>query len=143
MTATRILDKKGYQIFTISEAASIKDVIHELAKRKIGALIVTDVAGEGVGIISERDVIHQLSKNFDTARTAGDAMTRTITKCSLDDTDNEIMERMDKAQVRHLPVQHAGKLVGIISARDVINLRIEKLNELMQDIRVQAARQKA
>ena len=64
MTATRILDKKGYQIFTISEAASIKDVIHELAKRKIGALIVTDVAGEGVGIISERDVIHQLSKNF-------------------------------------------------------------------------------
>jgi len=140
MTVARILDKKGYKVFTIGETTPVRAIVDELARHRIGVLIVTDAEGEGIGIVSERDVIAELSRDFDSCRTAGDLMTRTLVKCAVDETEGDIMERMGKAGVRHLPVQHGGKLVGLVSARDILNLRIEKLNELMADIRNAAAR---
>lgn len=140
MTVARILDKKGYKVFTIGETAPVRAIVDELARNRIGVLIVTDTAGEGIGIVSERDVIAELSRDFESRRTAGEMMTHTLVKCTVDETEGHIMERMGKAGVRHLPVQHGGKLVGLVSARDILNLRIEKLNELMADIRSEAAR---
>ena len=43
--------------------------------------------------------------------------------------------------VRHLPVLAGGKLAGVVSLRDVIKLRIEKIDELMRTISQQAALQ--
>lgn len=141
MTVARILDKKGYKVFSIDETVPVRDIIDELAQNRIGVLVVTNARGDGVGIVSERDVIAELSCNFDSRRTAGELMTHTLVRCTLDDSEGDIMERMGKAGVRHLPVQHGGKLVGLVSARDILNLRIEKLNELMADIRREAAQQ--
>lgn len=141
MTVARILDKKGYKVFSIDETVPVRDIIDELAENRIGVLVVTNARGDGVGIVSERDVIAELSSNFDSRKTAGELMTHTLVRCGLDDTEGDIMERMGKAGVRHLPVQHGGKLVGLVSARDILSLRIEKLNELMADIRSEAARQ--
>jgi CBS domain-containing protein len=141
MTVARILDKKGYKVFTIGQTMPVKDIVAELARNRIGVLIVTDARGDGVGIVSERDVIAELSRDFASGKTAGDLMTHTVVRCTVDDSEANIMERMGKAGIRHLPVQHGGKLVGLISARDILNLRIEKLNELMADIRSEAAKQ--
>lgn len=141
MTVARILDKKGYKVFTIGETAPVRTIVDELARNRIGVLVVTGADGDGIGIVSERDVIDELSRDFDSRRTAGELMTRTLVKCTVDETEGDIMERMGKAGIRHLPVQHGGKLVGLVSARDILNLRIEKLNELMADIRSEAARQ--
>lgn len=65
-------------------------------------------------------------------------MTRLIVSCALDDTEGEVMERMGKANVRHLPVRHYGKMVGVVSARDLLQLRIEKLEALKKEVRSQA-----
>ncbi|PZF76879.1 hypothetical protein DK847_10460 [Aestuariivirga litoralis] len=139
MTVARILEKKGYRVFSIAETAPLGEIIGALAAHKIGVLIVTDASGNGVGIVSERDVIRALDESFEATRTAADIMTRTLVRCSVDDTEGNLMEQMGKARVRHLPVQHNGKLVGVVSARDILNLRIEKLNELMQEILAEAA----
>lgn len=141
MTVARILDKKGFTIFTIRDDAPLSSVIKELAGRHIGVLVVTNASGQMVGMVSERDVIRELGIDENIAgKTAASVMTRTVCKCTPEDTEGEIMERMGKAGVRHLPVEHNGKLVGLVSARDILNLRIAKLDELMQEIRSEAAR---
>lgn len=141
MTVARILEKKGHRVFAIGEDATLGDAIRELAKHHIGVLVVTGPAGDLMGIVSERDVIRDLAdNNFDVGRPISATMTRRVSKCSPDDTEGEIMERMGKLGVRHLPVEYAGKIVGVVSARDILNLRIEKLNELMQEIKAAAAR---
>ena len=141
MTVSRILDKKGFRVLTIREDASLLTIIHELAANHIGVLVVVKAANEIAGMVSERDVIRELAKP-DSARgkTASDIMTRTVSKSTPVDSESEVMERMGKAGVRHLPVEHNGKLVGLISARDILNLRIEKLDELMKEIRTEAAK---
>lgn len=141
MTAERILEKKGHKVFTVDEGVTLRAVIAELARHRVGVLVVTDAAGETVGIISERDVIALLAEDPDAMqRTAASVMTGLLVKCSLDDSEGDMMNRMAKARVRHLPVHHAGKVVGLVSARDIMNLRMEKVQELMKDIMSEVAR---
>ena len=141
MTAERILEKKGHKVFSVDEGVTLKAVIAELARHRVGVLLVTNTSDDKVGIISERDVIAVLAQDPDAMqRTAGSMMTSLMVKCSLDDSEGDLMDRMVKAHVRHLPVHHAGKVVGLVSARDVMNLRMEKLQELMKDIMSEVAR---
>lgn len=135
MTVSRILDKKGHRVFTIAESAPLREVVKDLAAHHVGVLVVTGADQQAVGVISERDVVRELAADEAAMdRPASAAMTGLVCKCSLDDTEGEVMEKMGKSGVRHLPVSHHGKLVGVISARDIIKLRIEKLNELMAEI---------
>ena len=141
MTAERILEKKGHKVFSVDEGVTLNAVIAELARHRVGVLLVTNTSDDKVGIISERDVIAVLAQDPDAMqRTAGSMMTSLMVKCSLDDSEGDLMDRMVKAHVRHLPVHHAGKVVGLVSARDVMNLRMEKLQELMKDIMSEVAR---
>lgn len=141
MTVARILEKKGNRVHTIRDDAPLSDAIRELARHHIGILVVTNSADQIMGIVSERDVIRDLAESdFDVSKPVSTIMTYRVTKCTPDDTEGDIMERMGKLGVRHLPVEYAGKIVGVVSARDILNLRIEKLNELMQEIRLEAAR---
>lgn len=142
MTVARILEKKGIRVFTISEDATVRTAMQELAKHHIGALVVTDPAGGVSGILSERDIIREVGANeASLGKAVAEVMTRRVSTCTPDDTEGDIMERMGRAAVRHLPVLHHGKLIGLVSARDILNLRIEKLERLMDEIRSEAAKQ--
>lgn len=139
MSVGRILEKKGHAVFSIGENAKLKEAIAKLAEHYVGALVVVDGAGESSGMLSERDIVKVIAEGKDiNEEVVANAMTRLLVSCSLDDTEGDVMERMSKANVRHLPVKHFGKLVGVVSARDILQLRIEKLEELMKEIHNQA-----
>lgn len=111
----------------------------QLADHHIGVLVAVDAAGEPVGILSERDVVKAIADGMNPeSALVSEAMTRVLVSCSLDDSDSKVMDRMTKANVRHLPVKHFGKLVGVVSARDILRLRMEKLEDLLKEIRIQA-----
>jgi CBS domain-containing protein len=141
MTVSRILNQKGWKVFTIAAEAPLQQVIDTLAEHRIGVLVVTARDGTLAGILSERDVIRALHKDAGqaSARTASDAMTRVVETCTPDDAEAAIMERMNTTGIRHLPVLAGGKLAGIISMRDVIRLRIEKIDEMMRSIQREVA----
>lgn len=142
MTVSRILDQKGWKVFTIDASAPLQAVVDRLAEHRVGVLVVVDAAGKLAGIVSERDVIRALAGAAPDAmsrRTAADAMTRSIETCTPEDAESDIMARMDAKGVRHLPVLAGGRLAGLVSMRDVVKLRIEKIEEMMQSIRREAA----
>ena len=143
MTVLRILNQKGWDVFTVGSTSSLQQVIDLLAANKVGVLVVLDANGGLAGIVSERDVMRVLSGNAAAAlgKTAADVMTRNVETCTPDDAESDIMERMTTRGVRHLPVLAGGKLAGVVSLRDVIKLRIEKIDELMRTISQQAALQ--
>lgn len=141
MTVSRILNQNGWKVFTIEAEAPLQRVIDTLAEHRIGVLVVTGPGGTLAGILSERDVIRALSGDAGRAHatTAGDAMTRTVETCTPEDAEAAIMERMNATGIRHLPVLAGGKLAGIVSTRDVIRLRIEKIDEMMRSIQREVA----
>ena len=141
MTVSRILDQKGWKVFTIDASAPLQAVVDRLAEHRVGVLVVVDAGGRLAGIVSERDVIRALAGAPDalSRKTAADAMTRSLETCTPEDAESDIMARMDAKGVRHLPVLAGGKLAGLVSMRDVVKLRIEKIEEMMQSIRREAA----
>ncbi len=88
---------------------------------------------ELVGIISDRDILRLLSPFLDTAaemtrdvellnKAAHQVMTRQPICVSLDDSLNKVVEWMTSASISCMPVLDGGRLVGIITWRDLVAL---------------------
>ena len=127
MTVASILKHKGARVETVRPSATVGQVCDLLAACGIGAAVVTGAAGEVVGIVSERDVVHAIAAEGTRAldRRVEHVMTRNVSTCRLTDGPRDLMEIMTRGRMRHVPVVEGGRLVGIVSIGDVVKRRIE------------------
>lgn len=141
MSVKAILEQKGRDVFTIKAEASIEAAITILGEKKIGAMVVTDDADHIKGILSERDIVRQISKLGAACLSMPirTAMTAKVQTCREDETIETVMARMTRGRFRHLPVEKNGKLAGIISIGDVVKKRIEDVQREAEDIRAYIA----
>ena len=98
---------------------------------KIGVLVVLDNDGKLAGIVSERDIskaVNHDAKNLNHRR-VGDLVTNRVITCAPDYSVFDVMILMDDNHIRHLPVIDDGKLVGILSMRDVMQHWIKTQGE--------------
>jgi CBS domain-containing protein len=126
MTIAAILKHKGNQVSAVVPTATIAEVVQELARLRIGAVLVMDAARQLLGIVSERDIVASLAANgaATLGMTAGQLMTRDVKTATPRTTVAEAMGIMTTGRFRHLPVVDAGALLGIISIGDVVKARI-------------------
>jgi len=129
MTAQTLLDRKGVAIHAVEPTASIADAARILSDHYIGALVVTNADGETVGIISERDIVRVLSARGRAAleTPVAEVMTCKVMTCRRQDKVVDLMRRMTEGKLRHLPVIEEGKIVGVVSIRDVVELRLAEM----------------
>jgi CBS domain-containing protein len=127
-----LLAAKGTTVYTIEPTVSIACASKVLSDHDIGALVVTDAKSAIVGIISERDIVRVLSARGSAAldTSVSEVMTHKVKTCNLHDRVDDIMQRMTEGRLRHLPVVEDQRLIGVVSIRDVVELR---LNEMKQD----------
>ena len=126
MTVAALLKQKGSNVITVSSSTSVIEIARTITANRIGAVVVCD--GEHLaGIVSERDVVKAVTNHNEAALrlTAADIMTKDVTTASPRTTIDEAMAMMDAGYFRHLPVVDDGKMVGIISVRDVVRAHIQ------------------
>jgi CBS domain-containing protein len=86
----------------------------------VGALIMGD-GDPPDGIVSERDLVSALAARKDPATTRTEEVAHTsLVWCDADATVTEVAELMMEQYVRHVLVEDEGRLVGIVSARDLL-----------------------
>jgi CBS domain-containing protein len=127
MTVAAILKHKGARVETVRPNATVQQVCDQLSTKHIGAAVVLGAAGEVVGVVSERDIVHAVAKHGPQAlgRSIDEIMTRDVVTCRMTDTSEGLMEMMTRGRFRHVPVVEGGRLVGIVSIGDVVKRRIE------------------
>lgn len=132
MRVSDVLKSNRQSLATSIPEESIASVCNRMASLNIGAFPVLDSReGRLVGVISERDVVRAFAR--DGARLAdrhtGDLMTHDVVTCDVDDTMLDAEKRMNKHRIRHMPVVDRGKVMGMLSIRDVMVWRSQEARE--------------
>lgn len=137
MTIAQILANKGRDVATTPPHRTMKEAADLLASRNIGAVVIADVQGSVLGILSERDIVRAVAQRG--AAALDDAvsmhMTTRVATAVEEDTVLATVERMTEGRFRHVPVVKNGKLAGIISIGDVVKFRLEQMEHEQSALR--------
>lgn len=121
MNIASLLATKGDMVVTVRAGQTIRDALRLLARHNIGALVVVDDGHLPIGIVSERDVVREAARDEQLfARAVGAIMTRDVIVGAPHDDLKSVGMTMTDRRIRHLPVVHEGRLVGIVSIGDVV-----------------------
>lgn len=114
------------EVVTVKEDTPTEKVIDLLASHRITGLPVVDSEMNLAGIVSEKDILGIAYNSITGAsaeafkKTAGDLMTRTVVSFRSDDNLADICQCFMLNDFRRIPVVDDGKLVGIISRKDIV-----------------------
>jgi DNA polymerase-3 subunit epsilon/CBS domain-containing protein len=119
--------------FTAAETR-IGDALRRMARERVSSLFVAAPGGEAplphqTGIITERDVLRALARHGADALAmpVGNVMSRPLATVPADEFAYRAIGHMRRLQVRHLGVtDQNGRVVGALSARDLLKMRAEK-----------------
>ena len=122
-----ILNLKGSTIFNIAPQGRVADAVAIMVKNDIGSLVVmTD--GKMAGMLTFREVLRGMDAQHGNL---GDlpvsaVMVHDPLVCGLDDTSENVRDRMTQAHVRYVPVMDSGNLLGVISFHDIAKAAIKE-----------------
>lgn len=122
-----VRDVMATKLVTLQGDQDVHEAIAVLVKHHISGAPVVDAAGQLIGILSEKDCLrvfasgayYQLSGGR-----VGDYMSRQVTTVGPDDDVFKVAEIFLKNSYRRLPVLEAGRLVGQVSRRDILQASI-------------------
>lgn len=132
-----ILASKGSAVVTIKPTDTIAVLSQLLRERRIGAAVVTSDGRSVEGVISERDIAYGLAAHAGSmhALPVAELMTRNVITCSPGDDIAHVASTMLSRHVRHLPVVDGTRVVGMVSMRDVLGLRVTELQQQTAQLR--------
>jgi CBS domain-containing protein len=107
---------------TESPQDSLRSAAERMWRQQTGSLIIS-VANSLAGIITERDVLRAVALGADPDKTTvDDAMTSEVFTVPPDMPLQDAAREMAARWIRHLPVVEGGKVLGVVSMRDVTGI---------------------
>ena len=128
MSISDVLRGKGRQVVKVRTTDTIQAAVRKLAEHRIGAVVVEDAWMKPAGIFSERDFVNAVAEYgaqallFRVER----LMSTPMVTCRPTDSVETALAAMTLAKIRHLPVEDAGQLVGIVSIGDLVKHRLDE-----------------
>jgi len=108
------------RVITADEETPVESVAKIMGQNRIGSVIITS-QGEPIGIFTERDLLTKfLAKDKSLEIEVGEACSSPLITAPLGISVHEAAVTMTSKHIRRLPITREGKLVGIITAHDLI-----------------------
>jgi arabinose-5-phosphate isomerase len=105
----------------VKEDQSLKEVIMEMTRKRLGVTGVTDVSGKLIGIITDGDLRRMLEKNVSLDQVkAGDIMTRSPKVVAPSEMAVNALDILRKNEIMQLAVVENGNYLGILHLHDLI-----------------------
>ena len=121
-TVAELLKVNPARVVTVKPYHSVLDAIKVLAAEDVGAAIV--MSGDRlVGIFSERDYTRKVvlkGRGSEDTRVE-DIMTSSVVVVNPRTKARDCMALMTEKSIRHLPVVDDGRVVGMVSIRDIVS----------------------
>lgn len=107
-------------VVTVAPDETVERAVQSMIDHDIGCVVVAE-GDRVVGMFTERDLTRRTLKDPDLlTRSVGDVMSSPLVTVERDMTLDAACELMISEGIRRLVVAEAGRLVGIVTERDVI-----------------------
>jgi len=115
-----VADYMSDSLVTIAADANLAEAASVMSQRRVGSVLIMD--GEQIaGILTERDFVRAISQNVNAPTDeVSDWMSRAPRTISAEASVEAAADVMTAAHLRHLPVLREGRLVGMLSMRDLV-----------------------
>lgn len=112
----------------------VQDALDLMNSQRIGAVLVAETGGRLLGIFTERDFLRRACSTSDGYQSPiGEWMSPYPYTIHPDAGWEEAVAAMERLRVRHLPVVEDGKLVGIVTTRQLVAHRASHLNQIVSE----------
>ena len=110
-------------VLVVGPEHTLRQAAQLMAARRIGSAVVIDHDSEGVGIMTERDVLNAIGAGLDPdiERTAAH-LTWDVVYAGPEWTLEEAASAMARGGFRHLVVLEDAEVLGVISVRDIMRV---------------------
>jgi CBS domain-containing protein len=127
MQVKEILRVKGNRLISAEPDGRAVDAVKTMAEQNLGSLVVLD-QGRMTGMLTFHELLAALAKRSGTLGdvTVSEIMVRDPVTASPEMEVNDLRRIMLESGARYLPVMQDGKLLGVISFRDVAKAVLEE-----------------
>jgi CBS domain-containing protein len=128
-------------VVTVSPATPLAEALQAMHGKRIGSVLVADDdSGAGVGILTRHDVLGRITlPGLSLATPIGAVMSQPLHSLGLKHTAQDAALLMSRHGIRHVPVaDDAGRVVGMLSERDLFALQRLSLKQVSSAIRAAA-----
>jgi CBS domain-containing protein len=132
-----ILELCDPEVAAVSLEASVAEAVRRMLDLHVGAVAIVDSDRRVAGIFSERDVLRKqaLSGREPERTPVRELMTTPVELATSETGPGEALATMVERHFRHLPiVDNDGKLLGMLSIRNVLEWRIAGLSRELDSL---------
>ncbi|MBM7087250.1 CBS domain-containing protein [Streptomyces sp. NPDC012461] len=116
-----VRDAMSTVVLTIGPTHTLRQAAALMSARRVGAAVVLDPDGTGIGILTERDILNSVGLGEDPDSERAHAHTTTdVVFAAPTWTLDDAAHAMSRGGFRHLIVLERDEPVGIVSVRDII-----------------------
>jgi CBS domain-containing protein len=117
-----LLRKRDSTVYKVAPGVTVFDGLKLLSDYGVGAMLVME-GDRLVGVLSERDYTRKVALQGKNSRetAVSEIMTRDVITVGPQTRTRECMALMSQHKIRHLPVVDSGKVLGMISIRDIMD----------------------
>jgi CBS domain-containing protein len=133
-TLSQVIRSRG--LITAQPGEDVLGVARRMSEAGVGAIIVLE--GDAlVGIFSERDLMTRVvvARRDPGATPVSAVMTREVVTAEIGDKVDACEDKMRRAGCRHLPVLSQGRVIGMISMRDLLRDELAEERHEVQELR--------
>ena len=122
MAHTFVKDIMRKNVISINQEMTIKDAAIMMNDSNVGCVIVTK-KNIPIGIFTERDFVRRVSaKEKPISTSLSEVMSTPLITVSPDETIWEAAEIMKKNKIHKIPVQQNNKIIGMLTATDIVKI---------------------
>ena len=116
---------------TVKPSESVAALAELLRENHVGAAVVSEDGEKINGVITERDIAYGLAKHGAElhALPVSPLMTENVVTCSPLEPVARVASTMLSRRIRHMPVERDGRLIGMLSIRDILKERVDELQQ--------------
>lgn len=131
----QILASKPRVLWSVSPADTVLTALQTMVDKDIGLVAVME-AGRLAGVLSERDCARRvlLAKKSPESTLVADIMVRNVVSIDVNRTFADCLRLMHQHGIRHLPVLDNGKVITVVSIRDLLSEAVTHHAKIIEEL---------